>query len=748
DHQSLTSSGLFAEHRGLTESADSLSDLLPDLSELLDAPEAFFAAMADLEWEVDAFEAAMARKSLNASYRENRSLNRFEGWIMRRHALRAQSSYDEWMKLNGRRIVNRTRGQFLESNRISGLPAAQLTQEQKPFKKTFNKGRRELEHEFGKTMRYKSIRDLASNESGQVVLQLKPIWLMSPLSISDTLPLETDQFDVVIFDEASQIKLEEAIPAVYRANQIIVVGDEMQLPPTNFFGSSSGHEELLSVEDAGETVEFDLNADSFLAHSARNLPATLLGWHYRSRHEALISFSNNAFYSGELLTIPDRKAKLGEDGDIRVADPSEANVPQLLERSISFHQLEEGVYENRRNPAEARYIAAMVKDLLERDTGLSIGIVAFSEAQQAELELALDRLGREDSEFANRLSQEFDREEDDQFCGLFVKNLENVQGDERDLIILSICYAPDRNGKMRMNFGPINQTGGEKRLNVIFSRARIHMAVVSSIEHHAITNDYNDGARCLKGFLQYAAAVSRNDPTAAEHVLGYVSTAAEFAGESKPCGLTQLIADALRKRGLDVEIQVGQSRFKADLAVREPESDLHQVAVIIDNAAHYEIPNLLERYLQRPGILKAFGWTVFEVLAKDWYHAPEDVLRKIESLVREPNAAVEHEDEPEEEADEMADEVPEPEIEAEEEPATPEEEEAVSAKRYFELVDEKSSKFWEITQINTEVTVRYGRIGNNGQSRTKSLETSAAANSELEKAIRAKIAKGYQEKEI
>src|SRR5262249_26223895 len=159
-------------------------------------------------------------------------------------------------------------------------------------------------------------------------------------------------------------------------------------------------------------------------------------------------------------------------------------------RPLSFHLMESSPYESRRNSGEAQYIAELVRGLLTRKTPHSIGIVAFSEAQQTEIEGALEALAASDAEFGTLLEEAYVREENDQFCGLFVKNLENVQGDERDLIILSICYGPDREGRMLMNFGPINQRGGEKRLNVIFSRARHHMVVVSSIRHQAITNDY------------------------------------------------------------------------------------------------------------------------------------------------------------------------------------------------------------------------------------------------------------------
>ena len=208
--------------------------------------------------------------------------------------------------------------------------------------------------------------------------------------------------------------------------------------------------------------------------------------------------------------------------------------------------------------------------MLQRDTKLSIGLVAFSEAQQGEIESALSRLAEEDSEFAARLENEYVREENDVFCGLFVKNLENVQGDERDIIIMSVCYGHDANGRMLMNFGPINQRGGEKRLNVIFSRAKHHMAIVSSIRHHDITNDYNDGANSLKNFLQYAEAVSKGDEATARRVLENLNPLSRkaLAPLSKGDAVVEQLAAALRERGYAVDLNVGQSKFRCDLAVR------------------------------------------------------------------------------------------------------------------------------------------------------------------------------------
>ena len=588
----------------LREQTGTLAELSPILGELLEMPELFRHALRHAEVPLPGFEAAIGNKSMNVVYRADRAVNRFDGRMLARKMEQLEKRYREWLGLNARCIRAGVRRKFLEHVNVSSLPASQLTPEQKIFKKTYAAGRRELEHEFSKTMRYKSIRDLAAGDTGQVIQDLKPIWLMSPLSVSDTLPLDPDLFDVVIFDEASQIPLEEAIPAIYRSHQAIVVGDEMQLPPTTFFASSRDEEDSVVVEEAGERIEVDLDSDSFLNQSAQNLPSTLLAWHYRSRYESLISFSNAAFYGGNLFTIPDRQRALADLPELIVHANEEGgkNVDGLLGRSISFHFMEHGVYEDRRNPNEAAYIAQLVRGILQRDTKLSIGLVAFSEAQQGEIESALNHLAEEDSEFAARLETEHVREENDVFCGLFVKNLENVQGDERDIIIMSVCYGHDAGGRMLMNFGPINQRGGEKRLNVIFSRARHHMAIVSSIRHSDITNDYNDGANSLKNFLQYAAAVSKGDAAAARRVLENLNPLSRkaLAPVTKGDAVVANLAVALQARGYAVDLNIGQSKFRCDLAVRSATDSMYRLGILVDTDGHYANANLLDRYLMQP----------------------------------------------------------------------------------------------------------------------------------------------------
>jgi predicted DNA-binding WGR domain protein len=765
EHEQFDFPGLTELLSRLREQTSTLVELSPVLGELIELPEVFSHALRRADVPLNDFEGAIGHKSVNQVYRQDRAVNRFEGRVLSRKMEQLEKHYREWLGLNARCIRSAVKRKFLEHVNISSLPASQLQPEQKVFKKSYAAGRRELEHEFGKTMRYKSIRELAAGDTGQVIQDLKPIWLMSPLSVSDTLPLEPDLFDVVIFDEASQIPLEEAVPAIYRTHQAIVVGDEMQLPPTTFFAAARGEEESVVVEEEGERIEVDLDSDSFLTQSAQNLPSTLLAWHYRSRYEALISFSNAAFYSGNLFTIPDRQRALHDQAELRVtaAEQGEANVEALLARSISFHFMEHGVYEDRTNPNEAAYIAQLVRGLLRREARLSIGIVAFSEAQQTEIENALSRLAEEDRDFSARLEEEYVREENEVFCGLFVKNLENVQGDERDIIIMSVCYGHDAAGRMLMNFGPINQRGGEKRLNVIFSRAKHHMALVSSIRHVDITNDYNDGANSLKNFLQYAEAVSKGDVATARRVLENLNPLARkaLAPLSKDDAVVEQLASALRTMGYAVDLNVGQSKFRCDLAVHGTSDGLYELGILVDTDGHYANPNLLDRYLMQPSILRAFGWRFALVLTKDWYHNREEVLNRIEKLLK--GEAVEEDPAEEGEVPEVenvearkgpeagaADKTPlKPEPQSGtlvEPPPIPGARAAAGAVRHFEFIAGSSRKFWEISLSDNSFTVRFGRIGTAGQSQTKTFADEARAKREAEALIGEKLKKGYVEK--
>jgi hypothetical protein len=629
----------------LNKSLAELPEYLECVSLVAGLPPELAHTLRHLAWGPLQLEAAIADHTLAKICRADRNTGRFDGQRRDRHAAKLEETYDECLTANAAAVRHRVRQRFLEHVAIAAQPAAQLTPQQKEFKASYSRGRRELEHEFGKTMRYKSIRDLVAGDSGEVVKDLKPVWLMSPLSVSDTLPLDPDHFDVVIFDEASQITLEEAVPTIFRARQAIVVGDEMQLPPTDFFSARRPEEEDEETgEEDGEPLGYDLDSNSFLNHAARNLPSTMLGWHYRSRSESLISFSNWAFYQGRLLTVPEEQLPAAGQTALRATKAADAEIAAdaVLQRPISFHLLQHGLYDKRRNRAEAEYIAQLVRTLLNQKTGRSLGIVAFSEAQQDEIEAALQRLGQQDAKFQALLDAEIEREENGQFVGLLVKNLENIQGDERDIVILSICYARGPRRKMLMNFGPINKSGGEKRLNVAFSRAKHHMVVVSSITHAEITNDYNDGANCLKNYLRYAEAVSRGDHPAAQLVLRGIGPAGNGAAKhaDQRDVVAEQLAATLEQQGLTIDRRVGQSHFRCDLAIRRPQEaaddqNAYALAILLDGDSYYSQPDVLERDVLRPRLLRAFGWRVAHVLAKDWYDEPEKVVKRLVGIVKE-----------------------------------------------------------------------------------------------------------------
>ncbi|MGC3963627.1 MAG: AAA domain-containing protein [Rhodocyclaceae bacterium] len=625
--------------RDLREALDDLPDLLPSLRAVHAADPAYAWLIQHIDQPPHAMEALILDEALRRLERANPVLAKFGGAGLAQSARAVAQVQRDLLGLNAQVVRSVWHRRFSENVRISQQSATQLDTKGKELKKRYATGRRELEHEFSKSMRHRSIRDLCGDETGAVINDIKPIWLMSPLSVSDTLPLFSDLFDVAIFDEASQIPTEEAVPALSRARQVIVVGDEMQLPPTSFFSTAAedGDNEIF-IEEDGERIAINLDSDSLLNQAARNLPATLLAWHYRSRHEALISFSNAAFYDGRLVTIPDRALEQEQDEPPACrSDAEEAGAQgadMLLATPISFHRISDGVYIDRCNLPEAHYIAQMTRELLLRETGLSLGIVAFSEAQQSAIENELETLAGQDQDFATRLEREYLREDDDQFNGLFVKNLENVQGDERDAIILSICYAPGPDGKMLMNFGPINQRGGEKRLNVIFSRARHRMAVVSTIQSEAITNVHNDGAAALRAFLQFAHASAIGQFERAQGILGALNQGARnaFARLTSSDSIRDALAAALRARGHQVHIDVGRSRFRCDLAIVAPSGSGYTLAILLDGPGEI-ITDTAERYVFRPGILRSFGWRVLDIPGHDWVENPDAVIARIEATL-------------------------------------------------------------------------------------------------------------------
>lgn len=645
------------------------------------------------------------------------------------------------LNVNAAYINEGLNNEFLQTIELTQKAASQLTPQQKELKKIYIEARKILENEFTKSVRYKSIRELVEKESGQLLKLIKPIWLMSPLSVSDSLPLDEDLFDVVIFDEASQITLEEGVPALFRSKQVIIVGDDKQMPPTNFFSSKAEDPDDVVKHFADEEYVLQDDTDSILIQGARKLTNTMLCWHYRSYYETLISYSNHAFYKANLFTIPDKVEHHEEKSRIEIHEPKDAenNVFSLYDRSISFHHFSKAVYESRTNVQEANYIAQLVRKLLLSNAKESIGIVAFSQEQQHAIEDALSSLAAGDSLFEKLLEEAYDRYEDDQYVGLIVKNLENIQGDERDIIILSICYGPDSNGRMIMNFGPINKKGGEKRLNVIFSRAKKHIAVISTIRHHQITNEYNEGANYLKCYLQYAENVSNGNMEMAKLVLENLLVKERAESKSETDIVTNQIAKSLTQKGYAVTLNIGQSSFKCSLAVKENANDKnYTLAILVDDQSHYSNSNVIEQYVQRKSILKAMGWRVVQVMAKDWWQHKSKILELIENNLKN------DEEEKIYEFRIIESEISDPKIVSIEMNEPAENTIEKGSTFYLQNTQDGHNKFWQIAiHEDVKLMVKFGKIGTKGQVQIKSFETNEKAQHEMEKLIAEKLKKGY-----
>ena len=435
-----------------------------------------------------------------------------------------------------------------------------------------------LKRECEKRARQKPVRTLLEQIQTLVPI-LKPCFLMSPLSVAQYLPADNAPFDLIVFDEASQIPVWDAIGVIARGKQLIVVGDPKQMPPTNFFQKGESEDEDPLPED---TEDLESILDECIASG---IYSTYLNWHYRSRHESLIAFSNHHYYEDRLYTFP-----------------SARNTEKL---GIRFEFVKDGIYDrkaSRTNRKEAEALVKYIFDRLERANGnyRSIGVVTFSQAQKDMIE---DLVEKERAKHP-ALEPYFSETQEEP---LFVKNLENVQGDERDVILFSIGYAPDTNGKFSMNFGPLNRQGGERRLNVAITRAKEQVVVFSSI--HADQIDLNRtnavGAAHLKYFLNYAE----------NKVNIFSGSKTDNTGDC----LQDEIAEFLTARGYAVERNVGCSGFRIDLAVRHPEKpEEFMLGIECDNAAYAAQKTTRDRDNLRQQVLKGLGWNTYRAWSVDW----------------------------------------------------------------------------------------------------------------------------------
>lgn len=446
-----------------------------------------------------------------------------------------------------------------------------------------------LNHQFNLKMKYKAIRTLMQ-EAGGAIQQLTPVFMMSPLSVANHLPRGQITFDLVIFDEASQIRPEEGIGSIARGRQVVVVGDEKQLPPSSFFVGQDNDDDEQADQDKVADIESLLGA-----FATANAPQRMLRWHYRSRHQSLIAVSNNEFYGNQLVLFPSREVVPTHTG-------------------LMYHHLPNAFYDygkSRTNREEARAVAGAVMRHAHSTPHLSLGVAAFSSAQADAILDEVEAFRRQNSS-----SQAFfDSHSAEPF---FVKNLENVQGDERDVIFISVGYGRQSNGKLSLNFGPLNKPGGERRMNVLISRAKLRCEVFTNLRAEDIDlgATKSAGLRVLKTFLQYAATGQLDLP--------------QETGAEADSPFEEAVERALQGLGYDVRRQVGSGGYRVDLAIVDPAAPgRYLLGIECDGATYHRSRSARDRDRLRQQVLENLGWTIHRIWSTDWFMNPQLCLQGV-----------------------------------------------------------------------------------------------------------------------
>ncbi|MBU1855326.1 MAG: DUF559 domain-containing protein, partial [Nanoarchaeota archaeon] len=471
-----------------------------------------------------------------------------------------------------------------------------------------------LIHEVNKKRMRVSIRKLVE-KFGDGLLNLFPVWMCSPETVSNIFPLEKNLFDVIIFDEASQCKIERAMPAIIRGKKLIVAGDEKQLPPTTFFTTSIEED---NEEDLSDDEEDLLNDESLLVRSKSIFSGRRLLYHYRSKHPELINFSNHAFYNGNLKVIP--------RNEINVDSP------------IIYTQTK-GLWEDRCNLVEAVEVAKLICNLLKsNDKGYTFGVITFNVNQMDAIEDAMEELAQKDPIFARLLDQEKNRHNQDEYIGLFVKNIENVQGDERDIIIISVGYGFDNAGKFRYRFGPLNGMYGPNRLNVAISRAKHKSYVFTSFSPSDLKYEGKfEGPKLLGKYLAYCKAISDDSKKQSDSILNslHESELSEVGFDNFDSDFEAEVKDALTELGYTVVTQAGCQGYSIDLAVIHPTyKNLFVVGIECDGEMYHSTKSAKDRDLYRQSVLESAGWNILRVWSRDWWIDSNKVIKRLDREIK------------------------------------------------------------------------------------------------------------------
>lgn len=463
-----------------------------------------------------------------------------------------------------------------------------------------------LKSEFNRKARHMPIRKLMQ-EAGLAIQAIKPVIMMSPMSIANFLPPDSIDFDLVIFDEASQVRPVDALGAILRGRQLVVVGDTKQMPPTSFF------DKLNTETEDEENVTADMQSILGMC-DAQGAPQRMLRWHYRSRHESLISLSNQEFYENKLIIFPSPGSK--------------------TRMGLAFNYLPDTFYDKgktRTNPKEADKVADAVINHALQNPKQSLGVVAFSTAQMQAIQNAIEIRRRRNPDVENY----FRSHPTEPF---FVKNLENVQGDERDVIFISIGYGRTEDGKVPMSFGPLNNEGGERRLNVLITRAKSRCEVFTNITASDMNFGPNAkfGIRALKSFLYFA-----------QHGK-FESDKEEIPFKPQP--FEDVIAQSLQNEGYTVREKVGSAGFYIDLAVVDADNPGRYILGISCDGKSYEVAkSARDRDRLRTMVLEGMGWNLYNIWSTDWFRNPAGELKLLIEAIEKAKVQAEHNDAIEEE---------------------------------------------------------------------------------------------------
>ena len=517
-----------------------------------------------------AYKKALLFAMINAAIDENKVLSGFSGAVFEEKISRLKRLDQDLMELSKQEIFCRLAANIPDFSR-----EAAKSSEIGILQKAIKSGGRGV-----------SIRQLF-RQIPTLLPKLCPCMLMSPISAAQYLDPERAPFDLVVFDEASQLPTCKAVGVLARGKEAVIVGDPKQMPPTSFFSTSAVDEDNLETEDLESILDDCL---------ALNMPETHLLWHYRSRHESLIAFSNSRFYENRLFTFPSVNDR---------------------ERKVKLIQVN-GVFDRgktRQNRAEAEAVVEELKRRChdEELSGLSVGVVTFNISQQNLIDDLLNEACKTDEELEKWA---FNSEEP-----VFIKNLENVQGDERDAILFSVGYGPDSEGNVYMNFGPLNRDGGWRRLNVAVSRARCEMTIFSTLTADQINLSKTgaEGVAALKGFLEYAGGKE----------LALTGTSALQIRREKE-GICRSICEELNKAGYQTDMQVGHSAYRIDVGVIDPNNpEKYLLGILLDGACYRDAKTSKDREIAQIGVLKGLGWSICRVWTMDWWDNRDKEIKKL-----------------------------------------------------------------------------------------------------------------------